>query len=68
MGIPAAQVCAMTRVAESAGSRRIVPGVSVLHPTGDPGLDAQGERALRRALLERALEALSRPGAGAPAG
>jgi len=52
-------------VAESTGSNRIVPGVSVLHPVGDPALGAEGERALRRALLERALEAMSRPAPGA---
>jgi glycine reductase len=54
-------VCALTLVAESTGSNRIVPGVSVLHPTGNPNLDAAGERALRRALLEQALAIVSRP-------
>jgi glycine reductase len=48
-------------VAESTGSSRIVPGVSVLHPVGNPVLALDEERGLRRALLERALEALSRP-------
>ena len=62
-GIPAAQVCALTAVAESTGANRIVPGVSVLHPTGDPALSPDGERALRRALMERALETLNRPAA-----
>ncbi len=61
MGIPVAQVCAVTLVAEAMGARRIVPGVSVLHPVGDPRLDAAGERALRRALLERALALVSQP-------
>jgi len=55
-------------VAESTGSNRIVPGVSVLHPVGDPSLGPERERALRRALLERALEAMSRPAPGASSG
>ena len=60
-GIPTAQVCALTLVAQSTGSHRIVPGVSVLHPTGDPALAADEERDLRRTLLERALALLSEP-------
>ena len=54
-------MCALTLVAESTGSNRIVPGVSVLHPAGNPTLDVDGERALRRTLLESALDILSRP-------
>ena len=54
-------MCALTLVAESTGSNRIVPGVSVLHPAGNPNLDPDGERALRRTLLESALDILSRP-------
>ena len=54
-------MCALTLVAESTGSNRIIPGVSVLHPVGNPNLDADGERALRRALLESALDILSHP-------
>ena len=55
------QVCALIAVAESTGSNRIVQGISVLHPTGDPALGPDGERALRRGLLERALQAAERP-------
>jgi len=44
-----------------------VPGISVLHPVGNPALDSAEERALRRALLDRALDALSRPVAGVTA-
>ncbi len=59
--MPVAQIAALTLVAESTGANRIVPGVSVLHPVGDPALDPAGERALRRAILDRALDALTRP-------
>ena len=48
-------------MAETTGSNRIVPGVSVLHPMGNPNLDGDGERSLRRALLERALALVSQP-------
>jgi glycine reductase len=57
------QVCALIAVAESTGANRIVQGISVLHPVGDPALGPDGERALRRGLLERALVAAQRPAA-----
>ncbi len=36
-----------------------MPTRGIPYPTGDPELSAEGERAWRRELLERALEALS---------
>ena len=62
------QVCALISVAESTGSNRIVQGISVLHPVGDPALGPEGDRAARRALLERALTAMSQPAAGVGGG
>ena len=58
MGIATAQICSMKEVAAMVGSPRIVAGRSVLHPTGDPALDAEAERQLRRTIVEQALEAL----------
>jgi glycine reductase len=40
------------------GAPRIVPTRGIPYPTGDPELGPEGERRLRRQLLERALEAL----------
>ncbi len=34
-------------------------GRAIPHPVGDPELDAEEERALRRRILERALEAVT---------
>ena len=62
MGIPVAQICSMTLVATMVGSPRVVPSRSVLHPTGDPALDASGERALRRRIVEQALQSLTQGG------
>jgi len=36
-----------------------VPTRGIPYPTGDPSLDPAGERAWRRRLLDRALEALT---------
>jgi betaine reductase len=43
------------------GAPRIVPTRGIPYPTGDPELSAEGERAWRRQLLERALRALATP-------
>jgi glycine reductase len=41
------------------GAPRIVPTRGIPYPTGDPSLDAERERAWRRRLLEKALEAVA---------
>jgi len=41
------------------GAPRIVPTRGIPFPTGDPSLDPAAERALRRRLVEKALEAVS---------
>jgi glycine/betaine/sarcosine/D-proline reductase family selenoprotein B len=41
------------------GANRILHGVSITHPTGDPTLAAGDELALRRRVIERALEMLA---------
>lgn len=43
------------------GAPRIVPTRGIPYPAGDPSLDPERERAWRRKLLERALEAISTP-------
>jgi glycine reductase complex component B subunit gamma len=43
------------------GAPRIVPTRGIPFPAGDPSLDAGAERAWRRKLLNRALEAVSTP-------
>jgi len=43
------------------GAPRIVPTRGIPYPTGDPSLDPEAERAWRRRLLERALDALTTP-------
>lgn len=53
------QICSMKQVAAMVGSPRIVASRSVLHPTGDPAMDAEGERTLRRQIIAKALAALT---------
>jgi glycine reductase len=59
VGIPTVFVTALPTIAQMVGTNRILRGVSITHPTGDPSLSAGDERALRRRIVERALEMLS---------
>jgi len=52
-------VCNLVSVAQQVGAPRIVPARGIPYPTGDPELEPEQERAWRRTLLERALEAVS---------
>ncbi len=58
-GIPTALLCNLTSIAERVGAPRIVPTRGIPYPTGDPSLDPAAERAWRRRLVERALEAVA---------
>lgn len=51
-------VTALPTIATMMGANRVVRGVAITNPFGDPGRSPAGERALRRAIVERALELL----------
>jgi len=57
-GIPTALLCNLVSIAERVGAPRIVRTRGIPYPTGDPSLDAEGEKQWRRQLVECALEAL----------
>jgi len=48
----------MTPVAMMVGANRIVAAAGIIHPLGSAELSAEDEKALRRRIVERALEAL----------
>jgi betaine reductase len=51
-------VTALPTIATMVGANRILRGVSITHPTGDPELSAGDEIASRRRIVERALQML----------
>ena len=55
-----AHICAIGTVAAMVGSTRIVPVVSIVHPTGDPRLEPEMEKRIRREVVEKALKSLTR--------
>ena len=58
-GIPIVHIATIVPISLTVGANRIVPGVAIPHPLGDPELAPDEELALRRSLVERALRALT---------
>ncbi len=48
----------MTPVAVMIGANRIVPAAGIIHPLGNAELPPDEEKALRRRIVEQALQAL----------
>ena len=48
----------MTPVAVMVGANRIVPAAGIIHPLGNAELSPEEEKALRRRIVEQALQAL----------
>jgi glycine reductase complex component B subunit gamma len=57
-GLPVALVSAMFSVAQQVRANRIVQGVSIPHPCGDPNLSKELDARLRREIIQTALRAL----------
>lgn len=58
-GLPVVHMCTIVPISKTVGANRIVPTVAIPHPLGNPALSIDGEKALRRKLVEKALRALS---------
>jgi glycine reductase len=52
-------VCTIVPISKTVGANRIVPAVAIPHPLGDPALPIEAERALRLALVDKALTAVA---------
>ena len=57
-GLPVALISAMFPVAQQVRANRIVKGVSIPHPCGDPNLSKELDARLRREIIQTALRAL----------
>ena len=57
-GLPVALISAMFPVAQQVRANRIVKGVSIPHPCGDPNLSKELDARLRHEIIETALKAL----------
>ncbi len=52
-------VTALPTIAQMVGTNRILRGMSITHPTGDPSLATGDEHELRVRIVRRALEMLA---------
>jgi glycine reductase complex component B subunit gamma len=59
-GIPAVLVTALTPTAKMLHANRIVQGVAITNPLGNPEIPIQEEQALRRRIVAGALENLTK--------
>ena len=59
VGVPAVQICTIVPIALTVGANRIVPGVAIPHPTGNPKVCREEEVEIRKSLLRKAFDALS---------
>lgn len=57
-GLPVVHVCTVTPISLTVGANRIVPAIAIPHPLGNPALDKDEEKALRRKLVMKSLDAL----------
>ena len=60
-GIPVVHIATVVPISQTVGANRIVPAVAIPHPLGNPALSHEEGTALRRKIVERALEALETP-------
>ena len=58
-GIPVVQIATIVQIMPTVGSNRIVPGVAIPHPVGEPAKGPEADKKARRELLMRALEAMT---------
>jgi len=57
-GIPVVHVATVVPISLTIGANRIVPAVGIPYPLGNPNLGPDGDKKIRRALVEKALRAL----------
>lgn len=56
--IPVVMIAVVTPIAIMIGANRVVPGVAIAHPLGNPALTMEEEKVLRWGIVNKALQAL----------
>ena len=59
VNVPVVHVCTVVPISLTVGANRIDPAVAIPQPLGNPQLNQDEEFALRRKIVEKALQALS---------
>ncbi|MBM4421196.1 MAG: hypothetical protein FJ034_06365 [Chloroflexi bacterium] len=58
-GLPTAMISAIGPVAAELGAARVLRGIKIPHPCGDPGLDSARDHDLRLRIVRGALHAVT---------
>ena len=58
-GIPVVHICTVTPISMTVGANRIVPAIAIPYPLGNPSLNKDEEKVIRRGIVEKALKALT---------
>lgn len=62
--MPVVHIATVVPISLTVGANRIVPAVAIPHPLGNPQLEPEEEKQLRRQLVDKALQALQMPVTG----
>ncbi len=57
-GLSVVHICTVVPISLTVGANRIVPAIAIPHPLGNPSLNGEDEKKLRRGIVEKALSAL----------
>ncbi len=57
-GLPVVHICTVVPISLTVGANRIVPAIAIPHPLGNPALSKADEKALRKEIVKKALQAL----------
>lgn len=57
-GIPVAHITAISLLSKQTGVNRVVTGIQIPHPCGDPKLSEESDHSLRKEIVKCALDAL----------
>ncbi len=60
-GITVVHICTIVPISQTVGANRIVPAVAIPYPLGDPSKTPEEEKTIRRAILDKSLEAMMTP-------
>lgn len=58
-GLPVVHMCTVTPISLTVGANRIIPTIAIPHPLGNPALDHEEEKKLRRHLVDKAIHAFT---------
>lgn len=54
-------IATVTPISKTIGANRIIPGIGIPHPLGDPKLSDENQYKLRKNMVLKALDALQTP-------